>query len=63
MSGFIVDTMIKEQNGLTAAETTVIIDNLLYQVAGLQKQLAELGGPDLNDQFQKILKLKARKNN
>lgn len=63
MSGFIVDTMIKEQNGLTVAETTVIIDNLLYQVAGLQKQLAELGGPDLNDQFQKILKLKTRKNN
>ena len=61
MSGFIVDTMTKEQHGLTAAETAVTIDSLLSQIAELQKQFAELGGTDLNDQFQNILKLKTSK--
>jgi len=63
MKGFIVDTMTKEQHGLTVAETNAIIDNLLSQVTELQKQLVELGGPDLIVQFQKILKEKTIKNN
>lgn len=61
MSGFIVDTMTKEQHGLTAAETAVTIDSLLSQIAELQKQFAELGGTDLNEQFLNILKLKTSK--
>ena len=63
MKGFIVDTMAKEQRGLTVAEATAGIDNLLSQIVELQNQLAELGGSDLNEQFQKILQLKNIKNN